>query len=49
MVELGYQHMLHRRGVFKTSISRIPGAGMSPEIKAKIHAAFEDLKPYLRV
>jgi 4-hydroxy-tetrahydrodipicolinate synthase len=48
MIELGYQHMLHRRGVFKTSVSRIPGLDMSPEIKAEIDAAFEDLKPYLR-
>ena len=49
MVELGYQHMLHRRGVFKTSVSRIPRTSMTPEIKAEIDAAFEDLKPYLRV
>jgi hypothetical protein len=53
LAELGYQHMLHllhRRGVFKTSVTRIPRTSMSPEIKAEIDdAAFEGLKPYLRV
>jgi dihydrodipicolinate synthase/N-acetylneuraminate lyase len=49
LAELGYQHMLHRRGVFKTSVTRIPRTSISPEIKAEIDAAFEGLKPYLRV
>lgn len=48
-VELGDQHMLYRRGVFKTSVTRIPHTSMTPEIKAEIDAAFEGLKPYLRV
>ncbi|HYM09042.1 MAG TPA: dihydrodipicolinate synthase family protein [Terriglobales bacterium] len=49
LVEQGYQHMLQRRGVFKTSVSRIPRISLSPEVKAEMDAAFENLKPYLRV
>jgi hypothetical protein len=41
--------MLYRRGVFKTQVTRHPRTGMTPEIKAEIDAAFEALKPYLRV
>jgi 4-hydroxy-tetrahydrodipicolinate synthase len=33
LAELGYQHMLHRRGVFKTSVTRIPRTSMSLEIR----------------
>ena len=46
---LADQHMLFRRGVFKTQVTRHPRTGMTPEIKAEIDAAYEALKPYLRV
>ncbi|MBZ5596389.1 MAG: dihydrodipicolinate synthase family protein [Acidobacteriia bacterium] len=49
LVEQGYQQVLFRRGVFKTSVSRIPRISLSPEVKAEMDAAFEELKPYLRV
>jgi hypothetical protein len=35
--------MLQRRGVFKTSVTRIPHTSMSPEIKGEVDAAFEGL------
>jgi 4-hydroxy-tetrahydrodipicolinate synthase len=49
LVEQGYQHMLYRRGVFKTSVSRIPRVSLSSEVKAEMDAAFEGLRPYLRI
>jgi dihydrodipicolinate synthase/N-acetylneuraminate lyase len=49
LVEQGYQSIMYRRGVFKTPVSRIPGIHVAPEVKAEIDAAFEGLKPYLRV
>jgi len=49
LVDEGYQGMMHRRGVFKTALSRMPHTGASPEVQAEIDAAFEDVKPYLRV
>lgn len=49
LVDEGYQPVMHRRGVFKTAVSRIPHAGVSPEVQAEIDAAYEDVKPYLRV
>jgi 4-hydroxy-tetrahydrodipicolinate synthase len=45
----GYQYMLYRRGVFKTPRSRRQRPRLLPEVKAEIDAAFEELKPYLRV
>ena len=49
LVDRGYQPVMHRRGVFKTAVSRIPHAGVSPEVQAEIDAAYEDVKPYLRI
>ena len=49
LVDQGYQPMMHRRGVFKTAVSRIPHVAPSPEVRAEIDAAYEDVKPYLRV
>jgi len=49
LVEQGYQPMMHRRGVFKTAVSRLPYGAPSPEVQAEIDAAYEDVKPYLRV
>lgn len=46
---LADQLMLFRRGVFKTPVTRHPNNGMTPAIKAEIDAAFDALKPYLRV
>ena len=48
-LSLADQHMLYRRGVFKTQVTRHPRTGMTPAIKEEIDAAFEALKPYLRV
>lgn len=48
-LELSDQRMLYRRGVFKTQVTRHPSTGVTSEIKAEIDAAFEALKPYLRV
>lgn len=45
----GYQYMLHRRGVFKTPLSRRTRQKLLPEVKAEIDAAFKELKPYLTV
>ncbi len=49
LVEQGYQPMMHRRGVFKTAVSRAPHSTPSPGVQAEIDAAYEDVKPYLRV
>ncbi|HLN00834.1 MAG TPA: dihydrodipicolinate synthase family protein [Bryobacteraceae bacterium] len=49
LVDEGYQPVMHRRGVFKTAVSRLPHAAPSPEVQAEIDAAYEDVKPYLRV
>jgi len=49
LVDQGYQPIMHRRGVFKTAVSRIPHVAASPEVQAEIDAAYEDVKPYLRV
>jgi hypothetical protein len=49
LVDEGYQPVMHRRGVFKTAVSRMPHIGPSPEVQAEIDAAYEDVKPYLRV
>ena len=49
LVDQGYQPMLHRRGVFKTSVSRLPLGKLSPAVQAEIDAAYEDVKSYLRV
>lgn len=45
----GYQYMLHRRGVFKTPLSRRRRQKLLPEVKAEIDAAFKELRPYLTV
>lgn len=49
LVDQGYQPIMHRRGVFKRAVSRIPHVAPSPEVQAEIDAAYEDVKPYLRV
>ena len=49
LVDEGYQPIMHRRGVFKTAVSRIPHVAPSPEVQAEIDAAYEDVKPYFRV
>lgn len=49
LVDEGYQPMMHRRGVFKTSVSRLPNTSPPPEVQAEIDAAYENVKPYLRV
>ena len=49
LVEQGYQPMMHRRGVFKTAVSRLPYVAPSPQVRAEIDAAYADVKPYLRV
>jgi dihydrodipicolinate synthase/N-acetylneuraminate lyase len=49
LVDEGYQPVMHRRGVFKTAVSRLPHVSVSPEVQAEIDAAYEDVKPYLRV
>jgi dihydrodipicolinate synthase/N-acetylneuraminate lyase len=48
-VGVANQQMLYRRGVFKTAVTRNQRPGISPQIKEEIDAAFEGLKPYLRV
>jgi dihydrodipicolinate synthase/N-acetylneuraminate lyase len=49
LVDQGYQPVMHRRGVFKTAVSRIPHVALSAEVQEEIDAAYEDVKPYLRV
>jgi 4-hydroxy-tetrahydrodipicolinate synthase len=49
LAQQGYQPMLHRRGVFKTPVSRIPRVKLAAETQAEIDAALAELKPYLRV
>jgi dihydrodipicolinate synthase/N-acetylneuraminate lyase len=49
LVGEGYQPMMHRRGVFKTGVSRIPHVAVSPGVQAEIDDAYEDVRPYLRV
>jgi dihydrodipicolinate synthase/N-acetylneuraminate lyase len=48
LVGQGYQYMMHRRGVFRTSVSRRDRPVVTKEITAEIDAAFARLKPYLR-
>lgn len=45
----GYQYMLHRRGVFRTPVSRGVHTKLAPALIAEIDHAFAELKPYLRV
>ena len=49
LVDQGFQPMMHRRGVFKTAVSRIPHVPPSAVVLAEIDAAYATVKPYLRV
>ena len=42
------QYIMKKRGVFKTTISRLRDFNLGPEETAEIEFAFEFLKPYLR-
>jgi len=42
------QYVMKKRGVFKTTVSRLPSAELKPEDVAEIEFNFEALKPYLR-
>ena len=42
------QYVMKKRGVFKTTVSRLQSAELKPEDVAEIEFNFEALKPYLR-